>query len=69
MLHGDELIFLYQIVKNCLGASSSHNPVRLIRCAYECDKIVQKIPIAKGLFDRQKIIIDKNLFGIPYIAV
>ena len=63
-IHGDELIFLYQIVKNCLGALSSHNPVRLIRCAYECDKIVQKIPIAKGLFDRQKIIIDKNLFGM-----
>ena len=52
-IHGDDC--LYQIVKACLGDLFNH--VGLVRCVYECDNIVQKIPMIKYFFDKQDFII------------
>ena len=53
-IHGDDC--LYQIVKTSLENSFDH--VQLVRCVYECDNIVQKIPMIKDLFDRQNFTIE-----------
>ena len=59
---------LYQIVKSCLGESFKH--VQLVRCVYECDNIVQKIPMIKDSFHRQDFIIEIdmliNITALPF---
>ena len=60
-IHGDNVLF--QTVGHCLCVPSEINPIQAVQCVYECDKIVQNIPVLKNLFVKnQKITIDKNAF-------
>ena len=57
-IHGDDC--LYQIVRTCLGVSFNHVELHVVRCVYECDNIVQKIPMIKYFFDGQNFIFERS---------
>ena len=57
-IHGND--FLYPKVLKSLDDLFGINPIRMVRCVYECNDIVQKIPMVKDWFDQEGHRIDSQ---------